>query len=241
MIPPDAAPVIFTGIRMDQKCGHGAIAASDGHTLYATPRLLPGNPNFLELLPQGTRVELIDCELWTDSADVSWLAVRTPKKKLGWIIVQPDKLYATLYPIPVTQHIALTGIPAGTTIAYVPPSGGNSGIVSNEAMATSIGIDFIPVVGDLKGVAEAATGYDLVTGESLGNWRWLGLLGLIGLSEVALLQHGDEAADAARLANNLDPALRHGDEAADALRHGDDIRRCSPSKRRGRRTRPPCG
>ena len=56
--------------------------------------------------------------------------------------------------------------------------------------AASIGLDFVPVIGDVKGVIEAGTGYDLVTGESLGNWRWFGLLGLVGLAEVGVLSRG---------------------------------------------------
>ena len=36
----------------------------------------------------------------------------------------------------------------------------------------------IPVVGELKGIGQAVTGCDMVTGQSLGNWRWLGLLGI---------------------------------------------------------------
>lgn len=39
--------------------------------------------------------------------------------------------------------------------------------------ATSLGLDFVPVVGDAKGIAEVFTGCDLVTGGELGHWRWL--------------------------------------------------------------------
>lgn len=222
-IDPEADPIIFTDLAYDQKCGHGDVAAADGHQLYATPRLLADNSNFLELLPTGSRVGIIDCVLWTDEIDVSWLAVRTPKNKLGWMIVQPDKFYVTLYPVPLEIHRAVTGVPAGATIAYVPPSGRAAGDASDTATATSIGLDFVPVVGDAKGVYEAATGYDMVTGEPLGNWRWLGLLGLIGLSEMALLRHGDEVADGARLAGKVDEGLRHGDEIADGARVADDL------------------
>lgn len=219
----DAEPIIFTGIEIDQRCGHGDVVAADGHVLRATPRLPVSNSNFLEQLPLGTRVDLIDCRLWVDQEDLNWLAVRTPEKKLGWMLVQPDKFYVTLYPVHLDVPKALTGIPAGSTIAYVPPSACNRGPVSNEAMATSIGVDFVPIVGDVKGVVEAATGCDMVTGESLGTWRWLGLLGLIGLGEVALLRHGDEAVDGARMVDNLRGSLRYSDESVmAAVRHADD-------------------
>lgn len=213
-VDPEAEPVIFTTDSLDQRCGRGDVVAFDGHTLYATPRLTDDNSNFLEQLPEGTEVDIIDCRLWTDREDLSWLAVRTAQHKLGWMLIQPDKFYVTLFPVPLDPPRALTGVPAGTTIAYVPPSQCREGPVSTESTATSIGVDLIPVVGDLKGLGEAATGCDMVTGESLGNWRWFGLLGLVGLSEVALLRHGDEAAAAARLSDDVAGSLRYSDEAA---------------------------
>jgi hypothetical protein len=235
-VPANAEPVIFIGFgsSIHQKCGHGDIIAPDGHMLRATPRILPGNANFLEMVPQGTQVDIIDCRIWTDSEDISWLAVRTPEKKLGWMNIQPDKFYVTVYPVTTVPPQAITGIPAGTTVAYVPPSDCSDGPVYDQAVLTSIGIDFIPIVGDLKGLGEAATGCDMVTGESLGNWRWLGLLGIIGLSEVALLRHSDEAMDTVRMTDNLRgslsysdevtmAALRNSDTANDFIRHLDEI------------------
>jgi len=220
----DVDPLIFIGLSIDQKCGRGDVVAVDGHELLATPRLLVDNSNFLELLPEGAQVDLIDCRLWTDEEDLSWLAVRTDKGKLGWMLLQPDKFYVTLYPVTLTPPRSLTGIPAGTTVAYVPPSDCEDGPVSDEALATSIGIDLIPVVGDVKGLAEAATGCDLVTGESLGDWRWFGLLGIVGLSELALARHGDDAARGARIIDNLDGSLRYGDDAvAFAARNADTV------------------
>lgn len=213
-IGPAAEPVIFTTIGLDQRCGRGDIVAYDGHTLYATPHLTHDNSNFLERLPEGAEVDIIDCRLWSDADNLSWLAVRTAQHKLGWMLIQPDKFYVTLFPIPHAPPPALTGIPAGTTVAYVPPSECREGPVSDQATATSIGVDLIPVVGDLKGLGEAATGCDMVTGEPLGDWRWFGLLGLVGMSEVALLRHGDEAADVARISDDVAGSLRYSDEAA---------------------------
>jgi hypothetical protein len=221
-IPPDAEPVIFTSLSIEQKCGHGDIVAFDGHSLHATPRLLANDSNFLAHLPEGSQVHLIDCRLWTDQEGLSWLAVRTVEKKLGWMLVQPDKLYVTIYPIVSEPPLATTGMPAvGEAVAYVPPSDCQERSHSDEAVATSIGVDLIPVVGDLKGVGEAATGCDMVTGESLGHWRWFGLLGLIGLSEVAVLRHGDEAGDAARVVDNLDGSLYADDAILSAARNAD--------------------
>lgn len=227
----NSEPVIFIGNTESsgQRCGHGDIVATDGHILRATPKILKDQSNFLEKLPEGSRVDIIDCRLWTDEDDVSWLAVRTDKNKLGWMFLQADKFNVTVYPVVGPVPDSLTGLPTGTKVAYVPPSECKSGPVSNQAIATSIGVDLMPVVGDLKGIGEAATGCDMVTGERLGNWRWLGLLGLIGLSEIALLRHADEAADAARLADNarmaehLAGSLSYGDEATMAiLRNADN-------------------
>lgn len=214
----EAEPVIFIGYSVPRACGVGAVVAADGHQLHATPRLRYNNSNFLALLPEGAQVDIIDCNLWVDAEDLSWLAVRTAEGKFGWMLVQPDKFYITLFPVAHAPVRSVTGIPAGATVAYMPPSVDScrDQSASNEAVATSIGIDLIPVVGDLKGLQEAATGCDAVTGESLGDWRWLGLLGIIGLSEVSLmrhtLRHGDSIASGARAMNNMH-LVRQGDEA----------------------------
>lgn len=74
----------------------------------------------------------------------------------------------------------------------------------------SAGIDFIPVVGEIKGLIEVFTGTDLVTGEDLGAWRWAGLAGLIGLNEIKQLRHADEVVD------TVGDLARRGDDVADA-------------------------
>ena len=57
-------------------------------------------------------------------------------------------------------------------------------------------LDFIPVVGDVKGLIEVFTGCDLVTGEDLGHWRWAGLLFMSELRSVrhldAVVTHADD-------------------------------------------------
>jgi len=60
----------------------------------------------------------------------------------------------------------------------------------------SLAVDFTPGLGDAKGLAEVFTGKDLITGESLGAWRFLGL---VGLSELRYLRHADKAGETARL------------------------------------------
>ena len=80
----------------------------------------------------------------------------------------------------------------------------------------SAGIDFIPVVGEVKGLIEVFTGTDLVTGEDLGAWRWAGLAGLIGLNEIKHLRHADEVVDA------VGDIGRRGDDINDGRRVFDD-------------------
>ncbi len=76
-------------------------------------------------------------------------------------------------------------------------------------------LDFTPGVGDGKAIGEALIGCDLITGQKLGNWRWLGLLGIIGLGNEAvapfkhvgsyertILYHGTNAFAAEEIMNN---------------------------------------
>jgi Pre-toxin TG len=87
-------------------------------------------------------------------------------------------------------------------------TGNNS---SNQAGAgfvlqgTSTVLGFVPVVGDFLSVTGAILGYDPITGEKLeGVWRWVGLLGVIGLGEVSTLGRG------ARAAAEVSLAMRRG-------------------------------
>jgi RHS repeat-associated protein len=51
--------------------------------------------------------------------------------------------------------------------------------------SSSTVIDVTPGVGDVKGLIEVFTGCDIITGEDIGHWRWLGLF---GVSELRLLR-----------------------------------------------------
>jgi hypothetical protein len=72
---------------------------------------------------------------------------------------------------------------------------------------TALAVDVTPVVGDLKGLIEVGTGRDLITGEDLGNWRWAGLFGLVGLAEIRLLRNADEGADILHLIFKVDDTV----------------------------------
>lgn len=95
----------------------------------------------------------------------------------------------------------------------------------------SMGLDFIPYVGTAKGVAEAITGRDLLTGEELSDAERL--LGLIpgGLGKagdlVDGLRHADELVGGLRHGDELVgaglAAGRHSDDAAGLARHTDDV------------------
>ncbi|MCW5983135.1 MAG: hypothetical protein KIT09_33910 [Bryobacteraceae bacterium] len=110
-------------------------------------------------------------------------------------------------------------------------------------VVASIGLDFMPVIGTVKGVYEAWTGQDLVTGQKLAWWeRAVGILpgvaGLAGtaaafrhLDDIGDIARGiDRAADAARGVDRAGDAARAVDRGADALRavdHGADFARAA--------------
>ena len=92
---------------------------------------------------------------------------------------------------------------------------------SRDANIESIAMDFIPILGDIKGLNEMATGCDQVTGERLETFRWFGIFGIVGLAEIGLV------GDAARMgANGVEAGLRSLDDVAEAgLRQSDNMLR----------------
>ncbi len=72
---------------------------------------------------------------------------------------------------------------------------------------TGLMLDLGPSVGDVKGLVEVGTGRDLVTGEDLGNWRWTGLFGLVGLAEIRHLRYADEAMPGVRALGKIAEGL----------------------------------
>ncbi|WP_236545596.1 HYD1 signature containing ADP-ribosyltransferase family protein, partial [Tenacibaculum maritimum] len=79
------------------------------------------------------------------------------------------------------------------------------------------GADFTPGVGDVKGVVEAFTGNDLVSGEKLSGFNRA--IGLVGLTE---LRAADKAVDAVKAIDDASDVVKGGDEIPDALYHYTD-------------------
>lgn len=106
---------------------------------------------------------------------------------------------------------------ASTTAAAQPPTTQPTQRSSSPWQTfVSVGIDFIPIVGDAKGLWESITGRDTITGEELSTAeRILGLAGIVGLSELRLLARAD----------NVVGAVRAVDRAGDAADAGNDGRR----------------
>ncbi|WP_017692354.1 RHS repeat-associated core domain-containing protein [Paenibacillus sp. PAMC 26794] len=77
-------------------------------------------------------------------------------------------------------------------------------------------LDFLPVVGNVKGIIEAITGRDLLTGEKLAWYeRGLSVLGPLGKGAnkaASLFKYADEAMDL------TGKAVKHADDAADAAK-----------------------
>jgi hypothetical protein len=89
----------------------------------------------------------------------------------------------------------------------------------------SVMLDFIPGVGTAKGIAEAISGEDLITGQELEWWeRVLGVLPLLGglVAAIAAVSKMANAADAASdIARGADRAADTADAASDAARGAD--------------------
>lgn len=87
------------------------------------------------------------------------------------------------------------------------------------AALLSFGLEFVPVVGTGKGIIEAFTGRDLVTGEELAWWeRMLGVVPIGG----ALIGGGVIVAKGIRHADDIGDIARHTDEVGDATRAFDN-------------------
>ncbi len=104
--------------------------------------------------------------------------------------------------------------------------------VNDVKQISDIGLDFVPLVGDIKGIGEALYGKSLVTGEKLAWWERA--LGLVCLTELRTLKYGDEvvegAVDAARKTNIVTNSAENIIEDApkiiddfDSFNHVDEI------------------
>jgi hypothetical protein len=82
--------------------------------------------------------------------------------------------------------------------------------VGTFAALLSLALDFLPIIGTWKGILEAFTGRDLVTGEKLPDWaRWLGILPGLGVLG-DLIDGGGAAARAGRALDSLHDLSRAG-------------------------------
>ena len=89
-------------------------------------------------------------------------------------------------------------------------------------VALSMALDFVPVVGTIKGVIEAVTGRDLITGQELEWWeRLLGVVPVLGgaAGVVGSVSRGaralDDVGDLGRAADNFSDLGRAADRASD--------------------------
>ncbi|ANS75330.1 hypothetical protein AWM70_12530 [Paenibacillus yonginensis] len=83
----------------------------------------------------------------------------------------------------------------------------------------SLALDFVPIIGNAKGLVEAVTGRDLITGQKLAAWeRGLGVLGPFGKgvkTAAKLTRFADEAIEGVTF------VARHADDAADFVKQAD--------------------
>ncbi len=84
--------------------------------------------------------------------------------------------------------------------------------------AGSMALDFLPIVGNAKGIIEAISGQDLITGEKLQGWeRALAVLGPAGKgvrNGVKIIKMTDKALEAT---GAITQVTRHSDEAVDVI------------------------
>ncbi|HCT76956.1 MAG TPA: hypothetical protein DGT23_10275 [Micromonosporaceae bacterium] len=107
----------------------------------------------------------------------------------------------------------------------------------------SMALDFVPVVGTVKGIIEAITGKDLITGQELAWWERLlgvvpvlgGLTALAAISKISRaaddiadvgrgVDKAADAVDAARDAEKAAEAARDAEKAAEAARDAEKAR-----------------
>ncbi len=86
------------------------------------------------------------------------------------------------------------GAGAGPATPVVTYDTANELGLDNAWAVTGGVVDFLPGLGDAKGLAEVFTGRDLATGEDLGAWRWFGL---VGMSELRNVRKGSAIAKGA--------------------------------------------
>lgn len=148
---------------------------------------------------------------------------------LVWPIVAGLGVMALLFPDPPRPALR-PSLPPGPAAASLvgamivlavltradPAAGDNCGSLSDcffsadgaglALLATlfSMGLDFVPLIGDFKGVVEGIRGRDLITGEEL-TWYERGL-GLMGASELKWLARAGDLAAVARSGDRLSGA-----------------------------------
>ena len=168
---------------------------------------------------------------WVDPALSRWLSADTLVPEPGKPQALNRYAYVTNNPINATDPSG--HMPCGIACPYDYTTweinfgaayggawdpGQQAGNRSRAAQAVSLMLDLGPSVGDVKGLIEVGTGRDLVSGEALGAWRWVGLLGLVGLAEARALRYADEAVDAVTAARRLREVGVHADEAGDLIK-----------------------
>jgi hypothetical protein len=93
------------------------------------------------------------------------------------------------------------------------------------ATLLSIGLNFVPVVGQVKGIIEAITGKDLITGEKLETWERA--MNLVPFGAIGKLGKLGDIMDAG---GDLGKGLRHADDADELVDAGKAGRTDLPSR-----------
>ena len=143
------------------------------------------------------------------------IAISLGNLKGDGLDVLADGLRATLQmPEHVSDDVIRTQVAMQVTTAVYSGDLTNSDYKTLIAVATS-GADFIPGLGDGKGILEAIRGKQFGTDRTLrGAERWLGLAGLVGLAELRYIRYADDAIGVVSMAS------RHGDEV---MTYADDV------------------